>query len=291
VERGPLTAPRIDLHAHTRASDGDLAPAGLVRRALTHGVMVLAVTDHDTLAGLPEAIEEGAKLGVRVIPGIELSVAVERGMFHLLGYLPDPRPPVLAERLEELRAHRARRVEAILDRLADAGAPVGMDDVRRLTDGTVGRPHIAQALVDAGFAEDRGDAFARYLGEGMPAYVPHRGIAPHDAVRLVRAAGGAPVLAHPGTLRLGTRHLESTVASLKHAGLVGIEVHRPEHTPEQRHAYAGIARRLRLVPCGGSDFHAPGAAFELGDTGDPPLPSGTADVLLDAAGQGVPSAG
>ncbi len=286
----PDPAP-VDLHAHTRASDGDLSPTDLVRRAAELGIGTLAVTDHDTLDGLPEALAAGDAHGVRVIPGIEISVAVSRGMFHLLGYLPGPAPEPLATRLRELRAHRAARMEAILERLADLGVPVRMEDVRRHTDGTVGRPHVAEALVAAGHAASRADAFERYLGEDAPAYVPHRGIGPHDAVRLVRQAGGAPVLAHPATLRLGTRHLESTIASLKHAGLVGIEVHRPEHTPEQRDAFAGIVRRLHLVPSGGSDFHAPDQRFELGDTGHPPLPARTADLLFEAIGEGVPSVG
>ncbi|MCC6831406.1 MAG: PHP domain-containing protein [Thermoleophilia bacterium] len=285
------TPARADLHAHTRASDGDLAPAELVHRAAGLGIGTLAVTDHDTLAGLDEALAAGAATGVRVIPGIEISVAVERGMFHLLGYLPGPAPEPLAGRLQELRGHRARRMERILARLAELGAPVTMADVARHTDGTVGRPHVAAALVDAGHAASRADAFARFLADDAPAYVPHRGVGPHEAVRLVRASGGAPVLAHPATLRLGTRHLHGTVQSLRDAGLVGIEVHRPEHTPEQRDAYALIARRLRLVPCGGSDFHAPGQRFELGDTGVPPLPPDTPDGLFRALDQGVPSPG
>ncbi|MFN8122703.1 MAG: PHP domain-containing protein [Thermoleophilia bacterium] len=292
--RGPrrLSPPaRADLHAHTRASDGDLTPAELVRRAADLGVATLAVTDHDTLDGLPEALAAGAALGVRVIPGIEISVAVPHGMFHLLGYLPGPSPEPLASRLAGLREHRALRMERILGRLAELGAPVSMADVARHTDGTVGRPHVAAALVAAGHASSREDAFARFLADDGPAFVPHRGIGPHEAVRLVRESGGAPVLAHPGTLRLGARHLQSTVQSLRDAGLVGIEVHRPEHTPEQRDAYAAIARRLRLVPCGGSDFHGPGQRFELGDTGVPPLPPDTPDLVFRAVGEGVPSPG
>lgn len=294
----PLTEPghaavpaRTDLHAHTRASDGDLTPADLVRRAADRGVATLAVTDHDTLGGLEEALTAGAATGVRVIPGIEISVAVPHGLFHLLGYLPDAAPEPLASRLAELRAHRALRMERILERLAELGVPVAMADVARHTDGTVGRPHVAAALVEAGHARSRDDAFARFLGDDAPAFVPHRGIGPREAVRLVRDSGGAPVLAHPGTLRLGTRHLEHTVQSLRDAGLVGIEVHRPEHTPEQYAAYAGIARRLRLVPCGGSDFHGPGQRFELGDTGVPPLPPDTPDLVFRAIGAGVPSTG
>lgn len=279
------------MHAHTRASDGDLTPAALVRRAAEAGVGTLAVTDHDTLAGLEEAVAAGAAMGVRVIPGIEISVAVPHGVFHLLGYLPGPAPEPLRERLAALREHRAERMARILERLAELGAPVTMEDVARHTDGTIGRPHVAAALVEAGHAASREDAFARFLADDAPAFVPHRGIGPHEAVRLVRASGGAPVLAHPGTLRLGARHLHSTVQSLRDAGLVGIEVHRPEHTPEQCDAYSGIARRLRLVPCGGSDFHAPGQRFELGDTGVPPLPPETPDLVFRAIGAGVPSIG
>ena len=173
----------------------------------------------------------------------------------------------------------------MVERLAAVGAPIDFDDVAARARGAIGRPHVADALVAAGHASDRADAFARLIGHDGPGYVPHSGLATRDAVALIAAAGGAAVLAHPGTLRLGPRHLDSVVASLASAGLAGIEVHRPEHTPDQRAAYAELARRHHLIAAGGSDFHRPGDGLEPGHTGDPPLPAGTADRLLSVAGR------
>lgn len=275
---------RSDLHAHTTASDGDLSPAELVRAAAAAGLATLAVTDHDTVAGLPEAVAEGRACGVRVLPGIELTVHVPHGTMHLLAYLPDTDAPPLADRLEALSRMREDRIRRIVARLEELGAGVPWEDVRARAAGQLGRPHVAAALVDAGIVESREDAFDRWLGDGRPAHVPSQGLEPEDAIRLVRASGAAPVLAHPASLMLPRRHLESFVQRLASLGLVGIEVHRPEHTPEQRDAYAGIARRLRLIPAGGSDFHRPGGPFALGDTGEPGLPPETVDRLVSRIG-------
>ncbi|MFN8111169.1 MAG: PHP domain-containing protein [Thermoleophilia bacterium] len=279
----------IDLHAHTTASDGDLSPAALVARAAAHGVRVLAVTDHDTLAGVEDAMAAGTAHGVTVIPGIELTVTAAQGSFHLVGLFPHPRPAPLAGRLDELAHARELRARRILELLDGLGMPVGMEDVRRHTTGTIGRPHIAQALVDAGHCADRREAFERVLGDGRPAWIPQTGLAPAEAVRLVRDGGGAAVIAHPWSLRLGHRGVEATAAALVRHGLVGLEVHRPEVLPDQRDAYARIARRLGLVASGGSDFHTPGAGAELGHTGTPGLPADACERLFTAIGQRVPS--
>jgi predicted metal-dependent phosphoesterase TrpH len=262
-----------------------------VARAAARGVRVLAVTDHDTLEGLPAAIAAGEPLGVRVIPGVEISVRAPRGQFHLLADLPAPDAEPLATRLAELRRARLERVREILHRLEVLGAPVELPDVLRHASGTVGRPHVAQALVDAGHVVDRRQAFERYLADDRPAHVPHHSLEPADAIGMVRESGGAPVLAHPASLRMGLRELEAYVARLRHLGLVGIEVHRPEHTPQQRDGFRRIARRLALIACGGSDFHGSDHGGEVGDTGFPPLPADVPDRVLDAAGQRVPSSG
>jgi predicted metal-dependent phosphoesterase TrpH len=241
---------------------------------------VLAVTDHDTLEGLPEALAAGGRLGVRVVPGVELSARAPSGSLHLLGYLREPAPAALVTALAELRAAREARAAEIVARLADLGAPVALADVRARAAGAVGRPHIADALVAAGHARDRGDAFERWLADGLPAVVPHHALGPEEAIRLVTGCGGAPVLAHPGSLRMRDRELGAFVHRLAGAGLRGIEVHRPDHTPEQRDRYAAIARRLGLVAAGGSDFHRPGDGPALGDTGEPALPAGAIDRLL-----------
>ena len=247
---------------------------------------MLAVTDHDTLDGVPEALAAGAALGVRVVPGVELSVRAPSGSLHLLGYFREPRPEPLMHRLAGLRAARAERAQRIVDRLAALGAPIRMADVAARAAGPIGRPHIADALVAAGHARDRQDAFERYLADGAPAHVAHEGTGPEEAIRLVTSSGGAAVLAHPASLRMEARELAAFVRRLRGWGLAGIEVHRPEHTPERRGTLADLARRTGLVACGGSDFHRPEDSLRPGDTGDPPLPPDTIDRLLpvDPAG-------
>lgn len=257
--------------------------------AAAAGVGVLAVTDHDTLDGVPEALAAGAALGVRVIPGVEVSVRAPSGSMHLLGYLPEAAPEPIASRLAALREARATRASRIVGRLVAMGVPVSLADVAAHAGGPIGRPHVADALVAAGHARDRQDAFDRFLADGAPAYVPHEGIEPREAVRLVTDSGGAAVLAHPASLRMDDRDLADFVRRLRGWGLAGIEVHRPDHTPERRRSFAEIAGRLGLVPCGGSDFHRPGEGLTPGDTGDPPLPTDTIERLLPV-GSGGPSA-
>lgn len=270
----------VDLHSHSTASDGDLAPAELVARAAARGVRVLALTDHDTMAGVPEAQAAADARGVRLIPAVELSVKVSGGSMHLLAYFTEAAPEPLTGRMAELARGRRERAARILERLADLGAPITMEDVLEHARGNIGRPHIADALVARGYASSRVQAFDRYLSDRGPAYVGYQTLGPVDAVRMVRASGGAAVLAHPQSLRLGERDLRAFVQRLAAAGLAGIEVHRPDHDGPQRREYGRLARSLRLVPCGGSDFHRPGEGLEPGDTGDPPLPEGTADLLL-----------
>jgi predicted metal-dependent phosphoesterase TrpH len=243
-------------------------------------VRVLAVTDHDTLDGVAAALRAGRALGVRVVPGVELSVVAPSGSMHLLGYFRDPAPSPLVERLEELRAAREARARLIVERLADAGAPISFDDVAARAAGPIGRPHLADAVVAAGHARDRQDAFDRFLADDGPAAVPHRGLIPEEAVRLVAAAGGAAALAHPASLRMAPEALSAVVGRLAGAGMRGIEVHRPDHTPERRDAYAALARRHGLVATGGSDFHRPSEELRPGDTGTPPLPLDAVDALL-----------
>ena len=228
------------------------------------------------------AVEAGRRDGVRVIPGVELSAQAPSGSLHLLGYFRETAPEPLAGRLGALRAAREARARAMVERLAAAGAPIAFDDVAARAAGPIGRPHLADALVAAGHARDRQDAFDRFLADGGPAYVPHRGLTPEEAVRLIAGSGGAAALAHPASLRMAPDALSSFVARLASAGLRGIEVHRPDHTPERRDAYAALARRHGLVATGGSDFHRPGDEVRPGDTGTPPLPPEAVDRLLAA---------
>lgn len=277
----------IELHAHSTASDGVLDPADLVARAAAVGVTTLALTDHDTVQGCAAAIAAGAALGVTVVPGIELSVRVDRGTFHLLGYFGEPAPPVLMARMDEIAGSRERRNAQILARLAALGVPVSEADVRARATGRVGRPHIAAALVAAGYCADIGEAFDRYLGAEAPAYVAAGAIGPEESVRLVKAAGGAAAIAHPGTLLLDATELAKLVASLVPYGLDAIEAYRGDTPVDEQAAYAALAAQHGLLATGGSDYHGP--ALEefgrvLGSCGEPGADPAALAALLDRIG-------
>jgi predicted metal-dependent phosphoesterase TrpH len=261
----------IELHAHSTASDGTLDPAELVARAAAVGVTTLALTDHDTVDGCPAALVAGGRDGVRVVPGIELTVRVPRGTFHLLGYFAQPDPPALMARMDDITRTREQRNAAIIARLAGLGAPVDPDLVRAAATGRVGRPHIAAALVAAGHCSDYLDAFDRYLGDGAAAFVPAGAIDPVEAVQRVKAAGAAS-LAHPGTLLLPPQELDALIADLAAAGLDAVEAYRGDTPVDQQAAYAALAARHGVLATGGSDYHGPALEERgrvLGSCGEP----------------------
>ena len=258
---------RIDLHTHSRASDGTDSPAGLVRAAADAGLDVLAITDHDTAAGWAEASAAAAEIGIELVPGMEISTIHRGRSVHLLAYLPDPTYPPLAGELARILSGRASRVPAMLQQLHRLGIDITEDDVRRASDGTAapGRPHIADALVTLGVVADRTEAFNRYLGAGKVAYVD-RYAAPLEAtIRYVTEAGGVAVIAHPwGRGGLG-RPDETTLGALQEIGLAGIEVDHQDHDPATRERLRAIARNLGLVATGSSDYHGAGKTdHELG---------------------------
>jgi hypothetical protein len=259
----------FDLHSHTRCSDGILSPKDLVTRAAAQGVASLAVTDHDTLAGLAEAQAAGPACGVRVIPGIELSVSHAGKDFHVLGLFVDPAHAALLALLESRKADRVSRVREILAKLARLGIAIPFDDVAALADtkGTVGRPHVARALVAHGFAGSMDEAFARYLGKRAAAYVPYPRLAAADGIAAIHAAGGVASLAHPG-LDDGDAALESFAA----AGLDAVEVHHPAHSAGDCAHFQKRAAALALLVSGGSDFHGTGENHEL-TLGEPGCPA------------------
>jgi predicted metal-dependent phosphoesterase TrpH len=233
-------------------------------------VGTLALTDHDTVAGIPEARAAGARLGVEIIAGVELSAAFESGgEVHLLGYAIDVADTTLLERLAGFARARAERMDRMVDRLDEIGVPVDLRRVRQLAGhGTVGRPHLARALVEAGYARDLPDAFDRYIGAGKPAYVPRPRVDPAEAIVLVRAAGGVPVLAHPFSVGDVERALDRLVP----AGLAGMEVDYGAYTPQERALLRAMAARRGLIATGGSDYHGPDArpGRELGAVPVPP---------------------
>ena len=275
---------RTELHCHTTASDGRHTPAEVVRLAHQRGVALLAITDHDTLAGNEEAASVGQALHVRVIRGVEISALSLGGEVHVLGYGVQPRDPETQARFDALRGVREARARAILDKLAGLGIHIPFARVRALAgDAVIGRPHVARAMVEAGVVATQNEAFDLYLGEGKPAFVAHLGLTPVQAVQLIHAAGGLAVLAHPG-LYLGD--LADLIDELVAAGLDGLEAFYPLHTPEQVESFVRIARARNLLLTGGSDFHGlegEGAA-SLGSVSPP---ESEVAALLDRLGHAL----
>jgi hypothetical protein len=278
----------MDLHTHTTASDGALGPRELVRRAARKGLTVLAVTDHDTLEGWEPAFVEGKRLGLRVIPGVELSLAGDGGdSFHLLGYLFDPHHPGLQRLVRSLQEARRRRNAQILQRLREAGIHLSRRDVEQASGAldTWGRFHLAQALVRKGYARTMEEALAHFVGRGAPFDAPKQRLSAREVIPCLHRAGGIAVLAHPGQLDWSEAKLEACVASLTEEGLDGIEAYYPLHTPEQTAFYEDLAHRFELVLTGGSDFHGPHRPhLRLGCVrGDAPLPCSLLEPLLERA--------
>lgn len=277
---------RIDLHLHTTHSDGSLSPAEVLRLAHKAGVTALAITDHDIVSGIPEAITAGAELGIEIIPGVEISSRVGNSELHILGYCLRWQDPELNRRLAELRETRHSRNPQIIERLRSLGLDVTYEEVRALagTD-SIGRPHIARLLMDKQYVTSAKDAFDRYLAEGRPAYVARELPTPADAVSWIRAAGGVAVLAHPTWAKVSGEGLNTLLTTLKGDGLGGIEVHYSTHTKRQTTEYLDLAKRLDLLVTGGSDFHGitkPDIEVGIG-RGDLKVPRQLLDPLKEAA--------
>lgn len=249
--------PGIDLHTHTVYSDGTFTPRELLRLARDRGLEVLALTDHDTMNGLGQAADAADEFGVELVPGIELSTLYEGHGVHILCYYPDPADAALREELERLRDERARRGERMVEKLQQLGYPVTFERVRQIAQGgNVVRPHVAQALVEAGVVPTIKDAFSdELIGAGGKAYVEKEALHPLAAIDLIRRAGGVSVLAHPGTSREVSPVSDDLIEELADAGLDGIEASHPDHTPELQAHYVELAERLGLCWTGSSDCH------------------------------------
>jgi 3',5'-nucleoside bisphosphate phosphatase len=248
---GPAgTTTFVDLHMHSTASDGSRSPAEVVRAARRASLAAIALTDHDTVAGLAEAAAVGAELGVRIVNGVELSAVEGDTETHLLGlHLRDT--AVLERALSELREMRGRRAARIVELLQSQGVQVTLDDVlMQAGAGAIGRPHVARALVADGWATDVRDAFDRYLGAGRPAYVAKDQLGMREAIAMVHAAGGLAILAHPGAG--GTRE---RIEALVPLGLDGVEVKHPSHSPQDVARLRACVDQLGLIASGGSDWH------------------------------------
>jgi hypothetical protein len=269
----------VDLHLHTTASDGTLTPQLLIDQVATTGLRVVAVTDHDSTEGLNDAIAASAKYPrLTVITGIELGTATEESELHLLGYFINASNPTLQETLLQFRLERVEAARAMVRRLAALQRPVSWDRVVELARGSVGRPHIARAMVEAGHVETVAEAFNRYIGDKGVARIPRPKLHPLGALDLIHSAGGIGVVAHPRTVD----RLDELVKQLAGAGLAGIEVYAEKYANRRRDSYLDIATRLDLVPSGGTDYHALGAENETlpGTNGPPP---DTASKLLARA--------
>jgi hypothetical protein len=245
-----------DLHTHTTSSDGTQPPAVNVEMARKAGLAAIAITDHDTVAGIDEAILEGERLGIEVVPGVEISTVADGQDIHVLGLYIDHKNEKLLCRLAELRSVRDHRNRLLLKRLEELGLPVTMEEVSAKRespdrmDETIGRPHIAAVMVDKGYVSSISEAFDKYLGKQGAAYVNPPRIHPRTAIEWIREAGGTSVLAHPGLY-----DADELIRELAQSGLEGLEVYHSDHTPEQEAKYAKVAEELGLIVTAGSDFH------------------------------------
>jgi predicted metal-dependent phosphoesterase TrpH len=247
----------IDLHTHSLYSDGTFTPTQLIELARERGLNTVALTDHDTTNGLVEATGAAADLGIEVVPGVEFSTVYHDEGVHILCYFMDPANPELMAELQRLRDDRFRRGELMVERLQELGYPISFERVREIAQGgNIIRPHVAQALVEAGVVPTLKDAFSdELIGSGGRAYVEKHALHPLDAMALIHGAGGACVLAHPGTWRETKPVPEGLIEELAEAGLDGIEASHPEHTPEVEERYIARARELGLFWTGSSDCH------------------------------------
>jgi predicted metal-dependent phosphoesterase TrpH len=267
---------KADLHVHSTASDGLLAPAGLVALALERAIDVLAITDHDSVDGVAAALAAAAGSPLTVVPAVELSATRDGRDVHVLAYFVDHTNPNLLSRLSDLREARLRRAERMVDALREAGYDLALDEVLALSaGGAVGRSHVAQALVHAGHASSIQEAFQRYIGRGRPFYVAKDTRPASEIVGALAAGGAIPVLAHPGV-----SDCIDLVDPLIAHGLRGVEAYHADHTHVQRDDCVALAARLGLLVTGGTDYHGPGAPNpELGSVD---VPSEAVEALLDA---------
>ena len=275
----------VDLHCHSTASDGTLTPGDLVRLAKDSGLDALALTDHDTVAGLGEAASAAESVGIDFLPGIEISVVYPRpGTMHLLGYGIDAASPALAEMTRRLIAARDARNVDMIARLNHIGVPLTLEDVRALAGGEViGRPHMAAALVRRGIVSNTAEAFRHYLGSGGKVWVDKEQFTPRQAIELIHASGGLAVLAHPTQLRkTNDAQLSASLKDLLDMGLDGVEVIHSDHRESFVDKLMELARRYRLLMTGGSDFHGANKPhIHLGRAGRRRVPREFFDALVE----------
>jgi hypothetical protein len=245
---------RADLHMHTTASDGRLTPEQLVSKAVERGLNVMAVTDHDTVEGIPSALKTASGFSnLELIPGVEINTDVPGMEVHMLGYFIDFENERLNEPLKELRDSRVIRARGMLEKLDKLGMPIKWDELLKIAgDSVIGRPHIAKAMSDAGYVSTPSEAFDNYIGRKGPAYVEHKKMTPIEVVGLIKSVHGIPVLAHPANID----NLDTMLHDLKSAGLMGLEVYYGKYTPDIIQGLLELAKKYDLITTGGSDYHA-----------------------------------
>lgn len=273
--------PKVDLHLHSSVSDGVLSPAGVVERAAELGLTVISLTDHDNVDGIAPALKAANKYpSLVVIPGIEINTDTPAGEVHVLGYYIDHTNPEFLTALKKMRESRLKRAQKMIENLSTLGMPVEWERVKELSGkGSVGRPHIARALLEKGYIETIKEAFEKYIGFGGPAYVPRKKMTPAEAIELITGAEGLAVLAHP----LGIPNLDTLLKKLVRAGLIGLEVYYKDYSSEDRKRLASLADRYGLIATGGTDYHGLDDNVEvmIGEAGVPPY---VADNLIALAG-------
>lgn len=247
-----MTENKIDLHLHTNKSDGRLSPTELVRLAHKGGIRRMALTDHDTTAGVDEAMAEGATLGIEVIPGVELGTDSRSGDLHMLGIFLDYRDTTFQETMARFREGRVARVQKIVSNLAEVGVNISVDRVFAIAgEASVGRPHVAQALLEAGYIKNMPEAFEKWLAYGGPGDVPRDKLSPEEAIGLIHAVGGLAVVAHP----YEGKNVLDQLPGLAAAGLDGVETYYPNYGPDRRAELLALCAKLDILPTGGTDFH------------------------------------
>ncbi len=273
----------LDLHSHTTASDGDHSPTELIAHAKEVGLTAIAVTDHDTLAGLGEAIEAGKRYGVEVIPGIELSGEIDYGQCHILGLLVQPDSVLMKTRLHEVLHNRRLRNEKIMAKIQAQGVDATLEEVEAESGGEViARPHFAKVLLKKGFVSSMQEAFDKHLTPGGTFYVDRVRLSPEECIALIHQAGGVAILAHPNNLKRDPLATEAKICELMAVGLDGFEARYNLHTPEDNNRYLELAERLGAVTSGGSDFHGSSVKPKvfLGHVeGEKPAPNTVLDAL------------
>jgi len=256
---------RYDMHVHTNASDGTLTPKEVIDMAVKAGLKGIAITDHDTIAGLAPAqayLNDNPKL-LELIPGIELNTELENEEIHILGYFINPANTLLNERLQAIHEARQARIEKMVLLLQHAGLTISLEEVISLAQGeSIGRPHVARALIAHGYVKSIKEAFAQYIGRGKVGYVPRYKFTPSEAINLIKSAGGIAVLAHPGLIR-DMRIIKDIIKM----GIEGLEVYYPEHNLEQEKFFAAMCNEYKIIQTGGSDYHGPGSEESRGNIG------------------------